>query len=137
MPSLSYRSMEKLRTCHPDLIRLALEVIKIIDFSVIEGHRDEVGQNMAVKAGRSKTPWPQSKHNRTPSLAFDIAPYPVDWTNSKAFYFLAGVVVGTADKIGVKVRWGGAWSGDIFKNRFEDLPHFELVVSDEPKVVEV
>ena len=36
-----------------------------------------------------------------------------------------------ANRLGLKVRWGGDWDGDFeFKDQnFHDLPHFELEVT--------
>lgn len=129
MPQFGKRSTEKLSTAHPDLQRLFNEVIKHVDCAVIEGHRGEAAQNEAVKHGMSKLKWPDSPHNKQPSQAVDVCPYPVDWTNFKAFYHFAGFVRGVAAQMGIKIRWGGDWDSDfdIADQRFFDLPHFELV----------
>ena len=72
--------------------------------------------------------YPKSKHNRQPSLAADVIPYPVDWEDSKRFYHFAGFVEGIAAAKGIKIRWGGDWDGDrsFADQNFHDLPHFEL-----------
>jgi hypothetical protein len=49
-----------------------------IDFKILCGHREEKEQNEAFNKGNSKLKWPQSKHNSLPSLAVDIAPFPVN-----------------------------------------------------------
>ena len=127
MPTFGQRSLTNLHTAHPDLQKVCNEAIKLYDFSVICGHRDKAKQDKAVRNGKSKTPFPKSKHNSLPSLAVDLAPYPIDWNDTSRFYFLAGVMMGCAEKVGVKLRWGGDWNGDgDFKERFRDLPHFEL-----------
>ncbi len=130
MPNFSKASLAQLNTCHPDLQKICNEAIKIMDFSVLEGHRDEKAQNLAYKQKRSKVKWPEGKHNAMPSLAVDIAPYPINWNDTKRFYALAGVMFAIAHQHGIKLRWGGTW-GDldtINKSGFLDLPHFELVV---------
>lgn len=121
--------MKNLSEAHPDLQRLFHEVIKHYDCTVIEGHRGEEEQNKAYHAGHSKLKFPQSKHNKMPSLAVDVCPYPIDWKDYKRFYYFGGLVKGIASQMGIKIRWGGDWDGDnqFTDQRFHDLPHFELV----------
>jgi peptidoglycan L-alanyl-D-glutamate endopeptidase CwlK len=104
------------------------------DAAVVCGVRDKEAQDLAVAEKRSKTPWPLSKHNVGPerefSEAVDLCPYPVDWSNERAFYVLAGAVLQEARTAGIPLRWGGDWSGDGVgdekDDRFPDLGHFEL-----------
>lgn len=128
MPKFGINSNIALETAHPDLQRLFREVIKYVDCSILEGHRDKIAQDAAYAAGKSKKRWPESKHNRQPSLAVDAAPYPVDWKDPKRFCFFAGYVKATADRLGIGIRWGGDWNSDghISDETFPDLPHFEL-----------
>lgn len=128
MRNFSKQSQDKLETCHPDLIRLFNKVIEVTDCTVLCGHRGEADQNEAVRTGKSKTLWPNSKHNTTPSLAVDVAPYPIDWNDKIAFAFLAGVVEGLALQMGVGIRWGGDFNrdGNFHNDSFIDMPHFEL-----------
>ena len=74
MPSFSKRSFDTLATCDARLQSICLEVIKMFDFSVICGHRDEEAQERAFREGFSKARWGQSKHNVKPSKAVDLAP---------------------------------------------------------------
>lgn len=133
MPSFGAKSKAELDTCDSRLVWVAEKAIKIMDFSVLEGHRDKEAQDEAFRKGVSKIKWPNGKHNKSPSLAFDLAPYPIDWSNRpKAvarFYLLAGVILAAAHSVGVKLRWGGDWDGDwdLFDQNFDDLGHFELV----------
>lgn len=122
-------SAERLYTCHHDLQRLLQEAIRIIDFSVLCGYRDEAAQTAAVNAGSSKVRFPDSKHNSLPSMAVDIAPYPIDWDNIARFAHLQGVIRGLAHSMGIEIRLGGDWDmdGDITDQRFIDWPHIELV----------
>ena len=122
MPTFSKRSQERLATCHPDLQRLFNEVIKEIDCAVLCGHRGKADQDAAVKGGFSKTVFPNSKHNSLPSMAVDVAPWPLDWNNKQSFVELANVVLTKAKELGIEVRWGGHFRS------FFDGPHFELVV---------
>lgn len=125
------RSIERLDTCHPDLQRLFYEVIKYYDCTILCGIRSKEDQDQAVREGRSKLLWPRSKHNVAPSLAVDVAPFPVDWSDHSRFYHFAGYVMATADRLGIKTRWGGDFSMDLkFKDeKFIDLPHWELLQS--------
>ena len=129
MSVFSQSSLDKLSSCHDDLKRVVEEVIKVLDFKVLEGHRGEEAQTRAFREGKSKVKWPESKHNGYPSTAVDLAPYPIDWKDRERFVHLAGVVKGIAHSMGIPVRWGGDWDGDgnIVEHKFQDLPHFELV----------
>ena len=129
MPAFGKASQEKLATCDPRLQKVFNEVIKHFDFTVIEGHRGEAAQNKAFAEGESKLKYPQSKHNKTPSLAADVLPYPIDWNDTNRMRYFAGFVVGIAATMGIKIRWGGDWNQNIElkDNSFNDLPHFELV----------
>lgn len=122
------RSKKNLKEAHPDLQKLFKEVIKHYDCAVIEGHRSKEEQNKAYHAGKSKLKFPKSKHNKTPSLAVDVVPWPVDWNDYKQFYYFGGLVKGIAKQMNIDIRWGGDWDGDnSFKDQsFHDLPHFEL-----------
>lgn len=121
MAALGRRSKERLETCHSDLQDILEEAIKIMDFTVMCGERGEEAQTEAFDSGRSKVQYPNSKHNRSPSKAVDIAPYPVDWNDLERFHQLAGIIKGIAHEKGIEVRWGGDFTS------FFDGPHFELL----------
>lgn len=134
MPTFSQRSIDNLSECHPDLQVIAAEAIKGFDFMVYEGHRSQAEQDKAFYAGKSKLKYPDSKHNRKPSMAFDAAPYPIDWNNRERFYALAWYIKGIADrlflegKISHRVRLGADWDGNNNpRDNWEDLPHIELI----------
>ena len=129
MPSYSKRSAANLATCHPDLQRVFNEVIKIFDCTILQGHRGEEEQNAAYHKGLSKLKFPESEHNVEPSMAVDAVPYPIDWEDRERMSLFAGVVLGVAHGMGVALRWGGDWDRDteVADNRFDDLPHFELI----------
>lgn len=128
MANFGRASKKRLDTCHPDLQKVFNEVIKLVDCSVLCGHRNKEDQNEAVRQGHSKVSWPRGKHNTDPSEAVDVAPYPIDWQDRERFYFFAGVVLAVSKQLGVNIRWGGDWnSNNNFKDQtFFDLPHFEL-----------
>jgi peptidoglycan L-alanyl-D-glutamate endopeptidase CwlK len=109
-------------TCEPALQRVLDEAIKHYDFSVIWGHRTQAAQDQAFRTGHSQLEWPNSKHNKTPSRAFDVIPYPGGFDSSdEEFYKLATYILSAASLLGVPIRWGGHW-----KN-LKDMAHFELM----------
>ena len=128
MYKFSEKSLKLIAECHPDLQRLLHEVIKVMDISILIAYRNEKDQNDAYNKGASKLKYPESKHNKIPSLAVDIAPYPIDFKDLSSFYFLAGIISAKAEQLGIKVRWGGCWRCDnkFKENDFQDLVHFEL-----------
>lgn len=129
MPSFGQKSQSILATCHPDLQDICNEVIKHYDFSVLEGHRSNSRQDELFRQGKSKLQAGESKHNNSPSLAVDIAPYPIDWEDTRRFYFLCGMIKQAAGELGIEVRMGCDWDGDgsFSDQSFHDLPHVELV----------
>lgn len=130
MPLFSANSINQLSTCHPELQRLFYEVIKHRDCSVTEGFRNKEKQNEAYAKGNSDKKWPDGKHNKYPSLAVDVYPYPIDYTDKERFYNFAGFVQGVAEMLDIKIRWGGDWDGDndLHDQKLMDLVHFELIV---------
>ena len=132
MPSYSQKSLKQLYSCHPQLQLLFFEVIKHYDCTILEGHRSEERQNELYRTGYSKTEYPGSKHNTTPSMAVDVAPYPIDWNDEKRFYHFAGFVIATAKQLNLDIRWGGDWDSDndLDDQTFMDLVHFELRIKD-------
>lgn len=127
------------------------------DFSCRDGVRGEKAQTKAFKSGTSKVQYPDSKHNKKPSEAIHFLPYPLRWPQKPTiviamneaaierykkelkayakqlgrFYLLAGFVQATATSLDIKVRWGGDWDrdGDIMDQNFDDLTHWEVVLS--------
>lgn len=136
MATFGAKSLEKLKTCHPDIQRVMLKAIQEYDFTVLCGTRTPEEQFELFKQGRElkdgkwikvgstvtnidgKTV--KSEHNYTPSRAIDIAPYPIDWNNLQRFKDLSKVVLKCADELGVSLEWGGNWAS------FKDLPHYQL-----------
>ncbi len=136
MPKFSEQSEELLKTCHPDLQAIFRQVIDVFDCKVLAGYRGQEEQDELYRQGKTKVQWPNGKHNRKPSMAIDVVPYPVDWdlkkaNNIKRWYYFAGVVLGIAHVLGIELRWGGCWKrdNDFSANKFDDLPHFELKIS--------
>ncbi len=128
MPYFGKSSKKHLKTCDDRLQKLFNEVIKHVDCSILEGHRDKDRQNKLYEEGKTKVKYPNGRHNRQPSSAVDVTPYPVDWEDRERQTLFAGFVIGVASQMGIKLRWGGDWDQDfqVVDNRFDDFPHFEL-----------
>ncbi len=137
MPMFSQESFSKLSTCHHDLQVLFFEVIKSFDCIVLEGYRNQEDQEAAFKAGNTKLHYPNGKHNSQPSLAVDVAPYPMPpWSHTTDFVYFGGYVMGIAEmlyqqgKISHKIRYGGDFNVNerVSDSSFFDCVHFELIV---------
>lgn len=129
MPQFSKQSLARLASCDAKLQMVANAAIERIDFTVLCGHRGEREQTDAFERGMSKLKYPQSKHNKWPSHAMDLAPYPINWDDVGRFVALAHIVLAEAKRLGVNLRWGGDWNrnGDWRDEKFRDMPHFELM----------
>lgn len=129
MPKFSRKSEDKLFTCAAPLQLVFLEVIREYDCTVLCGHRSKKKQDEAFRTGHSKLCFPNSCHNSKPSMAIDVAPYPIDWNDTKRFYHFGGYVLGCAAALGWRLRWGGDWDSDFDLNdqSFMDLVHFEFI----------
>lgn len=133
MPRFGAASEAQLATVHPDLQRVLRKAIEVVDFSVVEGHRGQAAQEAAYAKGLSKVHYPHGKHNAVPSLAADVAPYPIDWSSRQAalerFVYVQGVIRACAHELNVRIRQGLDWDGDLdfVEERFRDYPHVELV----------
>lgn len=136
MPKFSQESFSKLSTCHSDLQVLFYEVIKHYDCTVLVGYRNQIEQEKAFAEGNTKLHYPDGKHNRQPSMAVDITPYPINFDNEKLALWFGGYVLGIAQKLKDEgkmthsIRWGGAWNGLGELNGphiLNDLVHFELI----------
>ena len=123
------KSRERLSTCDDKLQKVFNEVIKYVDCSVLEGHRDERKQEQYFQEGKTKVRYPMGRHNTKPSRAVDVVPYPVDWNDRERFHLFSGFVLGLARGMGITLRWGGDWNMnfEVDDNKFDDFPHFELI----------
>lgn len=128
----SASSKRHLSTCDERLQRVFNNVIDHYDCTIICGHRNEAAQTLAFESGKSKLHWPDSNHNALPSKAVDVMPYPINWSDYQRSAHFAGFVLGVAQSMGIKLRWGGDWDrdGQLKDQRFKDYPHFELVDDD-------
>ncbi len=118
-------SLDRLKQCDPRLIKLLLRVDEIYPIHVICGHRSEADQNKAYDENKSKLKFPESKHNKKPSLAVDAVPDPdrspktISWTDLDAFEVMCLSIEAIAEDQGIKIRLGRDFS-------FKDWPHIEL-----------
>jgi peptidoglycan L-alanyl-D-glutamate endopeptidase CwlK len=128
MPRFSQKSKSRLYTCDKRLVKLFEKVVKEFDCTIIEGHRGQKKQDEAYNKGNSKLKFPNGRHNKSPSFAVDVAPYPVDWKDRDRFHYFAGYVLGIANSLNLNIRWGGDWDQDTHTrdNKFDDLVHFEI-----------
>jgi len=128
MPRFGRSSRSRLATCDEDLQDLFNEVIKHVDCSVLEGHRDKKRQNKLYDEKKTKVRYPDGRHNASPSRAVDVVPYPIDWSDRERFHLFAGFVIGIAKSMEINIRWGGDWNQnfEVDDNQFDDFPHFEL-----------
>lgn len=120
MPYFSSQSEARLKQCDQRLQEILRTVIQDYDFSVLCGYRSKDKQDEAYANGRSKLRYPNSKHNTLPSLAVDIAPYPIDWDDIERFHELAGRVLEAAHLLDIPIEWGGHWK------TFKDYPHYQI-----------
>ena len=137
MPSFGESSRKKLDTCDPRLVQIMERVVEHYDIKILEGRRSWARQRELLEEGRTKVGPGESKHNPPTdgdqdwlSKAVDAAPYPIDWQDAKRFIYMAGMVMGIAAELGIKIRWGGIWDMDqviLDDQNFDDLPHFEIV----------
>lgn len=155
MPSFSNLSQSRLNQCHTDLQVILNEAIKYVDFSVISSYRNRDEQNELYARGFSKVIYPNSKHNKFPSLAVDVAPYykkyggalfggpeqlkrimrqtgkskaEVESFINKSYARLIGIFEGIALDYEISLRVGLDWNGDFdtLDQTFHDLGHIEL-----------
>ena len=128
MYKFGVRSKRNLEMASVELVKLCNEVIKHIDFTVIESHRSIERQQTLYKEGKSQLDGinNKSKHNYMPSRAIDVIPYqkghnPFDGTEKSElmFYRLYREFERAAIRLHIKINWGGFWS-------FKDYPHIEL-----------
>ncbi len=126
------RSKDRLATCDRRLIELCTRVLKAspFDLTVLEGHRSLERQVQLFDAGMSKLNGTtrKSRHQKDPSMAVDIAPFPVNWEDTRRFYLLAGLMISESKRVAMPLRWGGDWDGDgeFTDQSFHDLPHYEI-----------
>ena len=123
--AFSKLSLHRLGSCHVELQRLMHAVMskQEMDFSILCGFRDKRDQDAAVRRGNSKLCWPHGRHNHKPSLAVDVAAYPIDnfnKLNTERTVSLSKVILDTARRMQIPVYWGGHWT------HLNDIYHYQL-----------
>lgn len=155
MPHFGNSSRRKLATVVDVLQELCNRVIEHKDITILVGHRTEEEQNAAYDKGASTKQFPQSKHNLFPSMAVDIAPWPIpegwgdlegqkprardlDWKERVKFYEVIAIARFCWSQMmddfpelkrKYRLRLGADWDGDndYRDQTFDDLPHIEVV----------
>ena len=124
---LGQRSLSRLESIHPDLVRVVKKAAALsdLDFTVLEGIRSVERQKQLVSQGASKTM--NSRH--ITGHAVDLAPMIAgevrwDWP---LYHKLAKIVKAAAADEKVPLQWGGDWRA------FKDGPHWELPWKFYPK----
>lgn len=159
MITLGTKSLSRLEGVHPNLVAVVKRAAELappeLDFTVLEGVRSR--EQMMINYGKGRTPaqlatkgvpakyaqpgekkvtWlndPFNSNHRVQDDGFghavDLAPWPIDWNDSKRFEQLRDLMFLAAKERGVPIRWGRDWNNN---GRYEekgetDGPHFELV----------
>ena len=121
MYKLSKKSQERLETCDERLITIVNDVCKVMDVTVLCGHRGKEEQEKAFNEGKSRAHFGQSYHNASPSLAVDIAPYPINWdVNDPRWEIMCNLALYIANRYGIKVKLGRDFTN------LKDYPHIEI-----------
>ena len=76
----------------------------ITDISVQTGYRGKDAQEEAFDRGDSKLHFPYSAHNRFPSNAADVVPYPELWSDATKCHVLHAYATGIACALGVPLH---------------------------------
>lgn len=118
---------------HPKLAVVVTRIRdEVADVSLLEGYRDQQRQSDMYDSGASHVVWPNGKHNRRPSWAVDLRPFPCPDDEPKlwgALGYIAGSAIYIGKEEGLILRWGGDWNrnGDVTDQKFYDLWHIEIV----------
>ena len=132
MIKLGKTSKARLATCHPRIRYWIKEAIKTspLDFGVVCGYRSKDEQTSAYANGKSNAPYGASLHNfmwgdKPCSLAVDVMPYADGdylWHDDIAIKQLYDHLMLTADRMGLRLIWGGDF------DKLIDKPHWEIMI---------
>lgn len=134
MPTFGARSRRMLATAHPHLQLVFNEVILCWDCTILEAERSDERQLDLFRKGLSQKKT-GGKHTRKPAEAVDAMPWFADpphirWDDVRSIYAFGGFVLGIAEKLGVRLRWGADWNSnrDFGDHTLIDGPHFEVIL---------
>lgn len=131
---LGQRSLDRLSGVNSSLVAVLKKACESMpfDITVLEGVRSYERQQELLKQGATKV----SVSRHMSGNAIDIAPYPIDWEDTKRFKQMAHEMFAAAKELGIIIRWGGNWSRidenqpyppiAPGKKKLIDMPHFEL-----------
>lgn len=112
---------------HPLLGKLLDECIKQRDFRILDSLRGRAEQELAFRRGFSKVHFGSSAHNWVPAVAVDLCPKPIQFKDRRPFISLfREVILPTADRMKIPVRWLGDPDRNPKTNDGWDYPHLEL-----------
>jgi len=116
-------------TCVQPLQDIMTEVLQYKDIYIVHGHRNKKIQDKLYNDGYSKLKYPKSKHNKIPSQAVDVIPYPSGYKDLREFWILAGIIKTLAQQYGIELRWGRDWDmdNDYDDQTFDDYAHWEII----------
>ena len=137
MKNFSARSLSNLKGIHPDLVKVMTEAIKDspVDFTITDGIRTVSEQAALYAQGRTKPGKvvthvdginKKSNHQiKADGYGYAVDLYPfkngsVQVNDADGLKVIAGHIKDVANKLNIKVEWGGDWIS------FKDFPHFEL-----------
>lgn len=127
--NFSQASLSRLEGVHPKLVLVCQKALSygILDITVTPdgGVRTPEKQQQLVGDGHSQTL--QSKHLIQPDgfgHAVDLAPFPINFKDTKGFYLLATLMFRAAMELKTPIEWGGHWKS------FKDYGHFQLTKGD-------
>ena len=115
---------------HPLLVDWSFELVSIMNVKCIDGVRNLTTQREYVHLGVSLTM--NSMHliqSDGYGHALDLAPYPVDWNDTRRFYIMGGIGIALAHKMDIPITWGGRWNPDddqFHLPEFNDIGHFQI-----------
>lgn len=126
------RRPELLQPVHPKLAMVIRAVSEVWDLVLLESERSKEKEEENIRTGKSHLTDPMRclhlKQADGYVHAVDLAFDPINWKDTRRFFYLGGYIRATALAMGVTIRWGGDWDSDTDENdqTFFDLVHFEL-----------
>lgn len=122
---LSPASRRRYEQLDPRLQLIVDEALQEFNFGISCGFRNYADQEQAVREGKSDCHWPDSKHNRIPSMAMDCYPVPLDWKDLERFKAMNAVFERIAANHNIPIKCA-PMIGKPGK-KYPDYPHTELL----------